>query len=252
MSNLYENLIIWYKLDDNAISTIIIDEKGNNGTSIRNTNLMHIDGRVGDALYFITGDYIDTRNYFNAIFQNNFSISVWIKPDDGKPPTGYENDLWGAGSTDYFSGHLELWNYTISEKSILQFVYINSSTYLDLTLQNAFTDGQEDWHHIVITVEQLSTDYCIAIMYLDNMNVKSTGNEFGQLSEFKLDRNFQIGLTNLATSTGKRHFKGSIDDFRIYNKTLSVEEIEQIYNNESDVFMNLNSTGERLFSENGI
>ena len=43
-----------------------------------NTKSLSLDG---------TNDYVDTNYTSNTLFRDSFSFSVWVKPDDGQPPS---------------------------------------------------------------------------------------------------------------------------------------------------------------------
>ena len=73
--NLFRNLVAWYRLDDDANTTNIIDSWGDNtGTyNGQNTDDRSVPGIVNTALNFTgTPDYIDTNQTFDPIFQSDF------------------------------------------------------------------------------------------------------------------------------------------------------------------------------------
>jgi hypothetical protein len=84
--DLRANCVARYKLDDCAITKTVLDSSGNgyHGTSVRNTSLMAIAGKVGGALSFNgTSDYIiaDTRltQLFAPTYRDSFSVSLLFK-----------------------------------------------------------------------------------------------------------------------------------------------------------------------------
>jgi hypothetical protein len=89
----YASLVAYYKLDDNAANTTVVDEQGfSNGTASKNTNLLHVPGSVDGALFFNntypTGkDYVNLNNSFKAVFGNaagnaGFTASFLAKATD--------------------------------------------------------------------------------------------------------------------------------------------------------------------------
>ncbi|GAI12163.1 unnamed protein product, partial [marine sediment metagenome] len=94
-TSIEDSLVAFYTFNDDTNSTVVIDTQGySNGTFTDatgdpNTDAHATTGKINGALDFDgTDDYVDTGNTFESTFQDSFSISLWIKPDDG----------WASGS----------------------------------------------------------------------------------------------------------------------------------------------------------
>jgi len=92
-----DNIIVHYKMNDNAETTTVIDNKGfANGTAQQNTSALHTDGKIIGALEFNgTSDYIAT-----AEMDEQPSVAFWYKE------SGSEDWIFVANSsgTTYVNG----------------------------------------------------------------------------------------------------------------------------------------------------
>ena len=73
-------VMAYYNFDDNASNTVVEDAFGGiNGTTVRNTTDMSVDGIINTALDFNgSGDYVELNRKYNFTNQN-FSIGYWLK-----------------------------------------------------------------------------------------------------------------------------------------------------------------------------
>tara|TARA_B100000787_G_scaffold147413_1_gene118355 strand:+ start:801 stop:5948 length:5148 start_codon:yes stop_codon:yes gene_type:complete len=95
---------------------------------------------------------------------------------------------------------------------------IDGSTYNINEVISSSTFFNDIWHHLVFTID----DYGNWQVYLNNVKIyTATGQK--PLSTFK--------YLNIGNSLGSanRHFKGNIDDFRLYDTVLTEEEVEKLY-----------------------
>jgi trimeric autotransporter adhesin len=227
-----ENLVAWYKMDDNVASKVVVDEKGNNGTSIRNTSLMHVAGKVAGALDLNgSSDYVNTNNLFLSTFQANFSVSVWIRPTDGILELGITNDIFGIFSSTPSTKDEILIEYSNWGETNINLVYSIVNKYNVISYAPNFIDGQETWHNIVYVVTQSTPTTVKTYLYFDGIYKTTKISTNSTMTNWKSPGNTVfIGQCchDGVPDTGY-YFNGSLDDVRIYNKALSVDEIKQIY-----------------------
>jgi hypothetical protein len=235
-----DNLVAWYKMDDNAASTVVLNEKGDAGTSVRNTNLMHVPGKIGGALSFDpdNNDYVDCNNSYQSTFDSNFTISLWAEPNDGNHDST-QNLICEIPPNDSF--YLEF-----DDSGKLQFGYYVGEAEVIQDSNTGFSNGQETWHHIVITLEQVTASKVTLCFYFDGQSAGTYTNLSMVMSGYTNANNLRMGSRG-----GVEYFSGSLDDVRIYNKALTAGEILQLYN-ESKTIMQLSIAGENLFSMMGI
>lgn len=194
-------LVGWWKFDEGS-GTIATDSSGsgNNGTLVNGP--MWTTGQVGGALSFDgSDDRIDVSGITST--SGTYTFSLWMKQ--------YFNGSNPILSLffDSKSGRLQIC-YSCNNRSMIG--YYDGS-------YHSFSNQPNDnsWHHIVIV---LDANTSTGSYYLDGSYVSNsdyTGVDIG-------------GMTMVGSSYyGGFQFKGLIDDFRIYNRALTANEIKQLY-----------------------
>jgi len=229
--NLTSDCMAHYKLDDCALTATIIDSRGfSHGTSVRNTNFMAVAGKVGGALAFNgTSDYIVadvySANLFAPTYRNSFSISFWCKPDDGQAVT-YQGLFGDNGSECKFHVRID------DAGKITVYYQIDSDEGgVACTSDNEnFTDGLQDWGHIVVVITKTGASSVKIDIYFNNVLTGTTTSDHITMSSFTHITTF-IGLIgNDEDPDFTIPFVGSLDNVTIFNKALSTDEIAFLYN----------------------
>jgi len=172
-------------------------------------------GCKGSAMYF-NGDnsYISMGDTLNNVFTgSNFTISVWV----------YLEDTFDI-STNYYPMILSKWRSTgYNDNAFI--LYINNFTFgQDLdpnTIKYKYpiitwpTPELNKWHHYVVVKNKTITS-----IYLDGQLV-ATSPSYGIY-------NTTYPLVLGALHNNSYNLKGKIDDVRIYNRALSLEQISYL------------------------
>lgn len=180
---------------------------GNDGTV---TNALNISGgKLGEAYSFDgVSDYIDLGNIIHFNTSKNWSISLMFKRL-GTNEAREEMLIYQASA---FSIDVD--------KDVDGAIRITDRT----TFQNKYTSADVinvgSWQHLVVTFNANTNAY---LVYVDNA-VKST---LGLLSDPLTENTNSLSLSR---NSGTSAFNGSIDEVLFFNKTLSVSEIDDIYN----------------------
>ena len=94
-------------------------------------------------------DYVDTGTTNQSVFRSNFSVGVWVKPDDGRP-----------AANDYIVGGLESGNtdgfimYIGTNGKLTVMFKANGDPLTKRTNSAIFADGAiSSWMHILAVVE---------------------------------------------------------------------------------------------------
>ena len=222
MIDLRPYIAAWYKMNDNLPSTVVEDSSGNgyHGESVRNTEDMSIEGKVGGALNFNgTTDYVDTGQTFQSTFQSDFSVSLWCKANSFSG--SIDSALFGA----YNAAESGLLCKRQTNDTIL-FYYDEPSSGVDLTVDYELLVST--WYHIVCMVEQINPTSITISLYINGIlgNSKTAASV---MSRFVNTKNLCVcnfnnnGMFNLP-------FDGSSDNFMLFNKALNQEEIDFLYN----------------------
>ena len=142
-ARLDSSLVGWWKLNDNAASTAVIDSIGSNAgtfsdaTGDPNTNAHDTAGKVNNALIFDgTDDFIDIGD--TSI--NVKSVSLWINQDD-VAGNEFPIDLDGTAYLSVESGVVTVNGFTAA------LLYVNGV--IGESTVTTITAGT--WNHIVIT-----------------------------------------------------------------------------------------------------
>ena len=232
------DLVLYYKLDESTGLTAYDSAGSQNGTltDFIGDNSQWVTGITNNGIYFngSTNQYINAGNSFQSLFQSNFSVSFWIKFDDGRPVSGQDyiwgvRDQPGAYYTQVFS-MLELTGQIVG-------YYGNKTGGVNFTsAYPVFPDGQmTGYYHIAFTVEQQGAGVQ-ALVYVNGIlpAIHSTLDGWSaslDMSQFDSTRNIYIGTWNQLGSVGTG-IAGALDEYRLFNKTLSSNEVQGLYIND--------------------
>jgi len=223
LADLNDGLAAYYPFNGNSN-----DESGNgNNGIVYGANLT--DGILGNvnSAYEFDGidDYIDLGNDDSINLNGDFTLSVWAKVDE--PPGGvYPVQAFigkmgpsGAGQDNQFL-------IEISDSRGLSGMTFEYNSIGRITV-NDFTWPANIWAHVVLTYEATTT---AARFYFQGELLKE---EIFNNSPFTCDIPVALGAT--PSDSGKRYLMGCLDEVRIYNRTLSESEIQELYENNADI-----------------
>ncbi len=217
------NITDW-KLNGTSIAVLNMPfEGGSNSTWTRDYSTYGNNGTVINATWNSTGGYNGFGDYqFNGnnsyIWSNttasevvyNLSLVAWFKTSNSGSILGFTNGLPTGGTHDkelYIqAGHITMYLYPQGG--------ITDST-------DAYNDSK--WHFLVGTWNTNGT----AQIWVDGSQRTSSSMSAGNTQGYAGD--FTIGIASQLPT----YFNGSIDNVMIFNRTLSAQEILNIYNNQS-------------------
>lgn len=228
--NLNKGLIAYYPFNGNAK-----DESGNGHDPIFNNAVLTKD-RFGNkqSAYFFNGksSYIKIKN--TALFSpNELTIVAIVKPMGFYNGTCYNNSIVDKGSWDYYPGSYSL-RFTAGE-------YTNGDCYdgafafqnfVGMNSKNGGPTSKElyvklnNWYCVVYTV---SKNYSRLFV---NGKLMSTMKMTGSIG--KNNENIFIGKKD--NSQYPYWFHGIMDEVRIYNRPLSIEEITTLCNKNTNKY----------------
>ncbi len=219
---LSNGLIGYWTFDGNKIAGVTAYDSstsGNNGT-LTNRPTPTI-GKVGQALRLDgTDDYVTLGGSSIYSFErtDSFSISVWVYKDVITNPMGiFSKQNTTAGQ---FTGYnLSFGNGTLLPTFTLE---SNTSNLLSVT---APAVSAATWHHIVVTYSGNSSPSGIN-MYIDGLSQTLTTGSNTLSASIINSVSPQISGRNGANQLSA----GSVDEVRLYNRVLSVDEAKALYN----------------------
>ena len=204
------NLIVWYKFDDPGY----LGKDEFNLRNLTNTIVSTTSDLIGTSASFTNETYLSIAN-FNLNFDNTItttgiSFSFWFKLD--------------AGSEYY--GHLFTWG---THNSLEKFALIRYNLELKLTIQqgtnlpNTFDIlAYNTWIHLVINIDTSR----VLRVYQNTILVYTLTLTPSLYSGLTTSSPFTLGRAN---GVNMHDYRGGIEDFRIYNKILTLTEISQLY-----------------------
>jgi len=209
-ASVWEGLNAYWDFDANGQTTTnAISRTGNYNLTTGNYGSLTIEsGKVGNAAYFNGstciwgGDILDEDG-------TNRTYAFWIK-NTQTTRTHIFSKYQGSGVGYYILQAIGIDNYSIGH------------SYPDITSTSGINDG--DWHFVVIT---LSTDG--NKIYIDGVLNNSNSNA---LEDEDIDMFFSMGCqcTSDDCSSRQNYYIGYLDEIGVWNRTLSADEVEELYN----------------------
>ena len=178
----------------------------------------------GSTSFDGSNDYIDTGSTFQSTFRDSFTISAWVKPNDGQP-SSYSNiyGIYGDGADRI---HLQL-----DTNGAINFRYKSDGDERSSTTSSAiFSDGSAEWKNIVAVADSSIGGAGGIKLYINGAEVSiDSGNTSGiTFSDFTTTTNFILGARNHGTNGAENFYNGLLSNVGIWSRALSASEIESI------------------------
>ncbi len=211
------NLLTWWGFDESS-ENILYDSAGlNDGVTYGDPVWQFTGGRLGGALRLDgIDDYVQLPigPMIGSLTDSTFAIWVnWSGVGDGSRVFEFGSGEDVSMSLTPRTGPGGAMRFTLTAGS--------SSAEDRLTARAPLPIG---WHHVAVTIDQAST---ISRLYLDGRaqaikrSARFTPSSLGNTTHNWLGRSH---------SPNDHYFSGRLDDFRIYNRALTVREIHEVMN----------------------
>ncbi|MEK6918145.1 MAG: S8 family serine peptidase [Nanoarchaeota archaeon] len=185
---------------------------GNNGTlgggNATLSPTWNASGKIGGAYTFDGVDdviNITKSSTLNNVY--NFSVDVWIRPNITSGAYYIFNNYPGGSVSD---GQFLLY---LDTGKINSFNELAANVVSDIIVAN-------NWYHVAVVMINGSS-YKLYI----NGALNKTDSTVGSGPFLDLNNNFSIGMA----TTGENPFSGNIDNLRVWNRSLSPEQVNQLY-----------------------
>ena len=169
-------------------------------------------------------DYVDTGDHFESVFQDSFTVSAWIKPNDGRPA------VIGSifNTTKAWTGYIYFQIDATTGKCSFQHGVTSDAE--NLATSSTFADNSSDWHNFVAVYTKVDSSNSTIDLYMDGDSAATQLAGTHTTANYDNDTlNVYIGARNLA-GAADRGFNGQVDDVLLYDKALSAAEVTRNYN----------------------
>ena len=230
-ASLKENIILdslvgYWRFDNDKNPAYLADYSGNNHTLQNINNVNFVNGKIGDCANFNEDNHLRLEDHNDFDLQSEGTISVWIylEKDVKEKYAG----LVHKGDSPYWFDEaysLQFWSNQKIRLVLSSTQWFRGSNELDT--QKKFKKDQ-GWQHIV-GMWNPSGMYLYVNGKLDN-----SSNKTGILE------NSSGGLNIGAQLHGHRNnhgFNGKIDEVMIYNKSLTENQISELYNQGKSIIL---------------
>lgn len=255
VSNLYRNvrtptngLTLRYLLDEGSGPTATDSSgNGNNGAITNATYTTDVPMKTrptvtnrltvrdfGTALHFPnTTNYVQTPSH-NLNLGNNMTFSAWVRPLDIVTNSGNRDTIWGSSNA---SGQFQLEISGGNEAGRNRIVVIVPGSYVAETINDILKP--REWQHIVYTRNGTGDTHAFYV------NGVSVSRGVSQSPTLDFTDGASVKLIGARTTTGQ-FLGGTLDELRLWNRTLSAQEVAQLY---AGAFSRQNLVAEYLFDE---
>lgn len=226
------NLVGWWRMGEGDTFPTLLDSSLGYRTLVRaedrSTGAHHgtyafvglgdltSDTPGGISRFSLTGNgtkYVSIGDYLNYTTASPFSLSAWVK---------YTHTNWdsliGKRGSGYYTGYL----LCTAGGPLGMILRDSGGTYIQAVTSSSFNNG--NWHHVVGTWDGSGSISGIKL-YVDGalQGMVTTGTTVGEISN-------SYSLSLASSPAGAFSLVGSIDEAAIYGKTLSLAEVQAIYN----------------------
>ncbi len=212
------NLVCWFKFDDTS-GTTTHDSSGNGFVGYLRGNPQWVNGYKDGAISLnpATEDYVELDIGQLIPTLDECTFSLWV---DWAGRTGADDGLGWQRTLDIGSGqanYIYLCPSTGTTNMAMRVALVANNGIWD-EFDASIGSLPTGWHHIAITVSDSTSTM---IMYVDSESVGSKTNCVNSVDDMGITGNNWLGRSQYADP----FFDGILDDFRIYNRVLSQNEL---------------------------
>lgn len=224
------DMLAWYKFDGDE-NLMLLDSSGNNRHLQYNINSTRMffskKSKIGSGCLYTQWDYADGNSYLYYSTSNNgerdlfvkyneYTFSYWIKKNEsGQPPT---NCVFSKDSAHWYSDE--------STVGTSEFFYngfgINRQYY-----SNGYTLNTNDWVHVTTVFKTENKNISVAKLYTVYFYYNGVFyNSKSGVRSSTITNIYKIGNNEVGYGAPLNAY---LDDFRIYKRALTQDEITVIY-----------------------
>jgi hypothetical protein len=222
-----ENLAAYWAFENGYADSV----SGTAGTPVNASAISFVDGKVGKAVEVASPGYINSNVGATIAALGSFTMACWIK----QPAS------LSSGPTTYMPFSLNQAGYSWEQtKFFMLFNNADNATnsYGKVCLMDQWLDAGQvwpkmldgEWHQMTITFN--GTTGALRVYIDGNLLSQSSSTTLKMQDDFGDADSFTLGGPddNAHTINGwMNSLSGDLDEFRVYNKELSLEEVQGLY-----------------------
>jgi len=230
------SLVGYWKMDDDAASTAVDDDVGvvpHDGVATSNTEDLHVTGKVGTGCFNFNGtDAVEVADHADFTFvegvDGDFSVAAWVYVT----AIGTHQVIiskWEGGAAREWRLKLDTNQYLV-----LSLYDETNNKEIKATSDDALTHG---WHLVVAAYEGEHGSWTVGTaanyitLYVDGAAIDSTAtNDASYVKMVDQATKVTVGAQYNVTPVLDSYWADKIDNVMIFDKALSEEEVEALYN----------------------
>ncbi len=202
-AHLEKDIEAWYKFEEKS-GTHVSDASGNGHHGVLRYGKiddMATTGRINGAFEFSGATHVEIPNH-PQLTLNEFTLHAWVKPQQKQG--GDAQILSKQGS----------YGLALPDNAAMKFYF----WHMDRVIDHAFTP--QEWVNLIATF-----DGTVRRFYVNGVRIATINSPSPPISKEPL----RLGTLENRSPDPFRHFKGTIDDIRIYRRALNENEVRLLY-----------------------
>jgi len=218
-------LVAYYKFENNLKD---LSGNKNDGLAVKANNFKYVDAIAGKGVKYSGASYIEVKDSDSLDLDRGFTFGTWIykeKSKDNQPIFSKHGESHYKPNSSY--NLLDWIDGTGQRLSVFNFENDGNMNEFDTDDSNDIADGR--WFYYTATYngkevddETVNKDSNTVKLYINGELVKT--------EEFDGDISNSSGPLWIGGTTEGIYFKGIMDEFRIYNYSLTPTQVKTLYN----------------------
>lgn len=215
--NTSSNIVVWYRFNNDS-NNMLLDSSGSNYNLTNNgATFDNIDFKMGNGSAKLTNSqYLSINNNVNPN-KSSWTFAFWLKVPTN---ANTNNSIFAFYNNNDSNQYLEM---KVSTSGVAFNMGYDATR--QVTIMPTTTSLYDTWHHFVWYIQDTSFGSTIQStlrIFYDAIRIYNTT---------AMNQNASFPIPNASwTNRTIGPFNGNIDDFRIYNRILSDNEIYSLYN----------------------
>jgi len=209
-----DTLAIYLPFDDgNGKGAKDVTQYGNDAQFMGKSDIKWVDGKFGGGIELDGQNYVDIPWTESIdVAEKSFSVEIWFKYAEESASGSL---VWGYNVQ---AGNPQFWiRAEPGSNRIRGLIHDKTSTSIIIQTKSPYNDG--NWHHLAFVRDAKGED--TLTVYIDGKVEDSQKGKIGSVTEGQ-----KYGIHLGQRVDGENKYKGALDEFRLWKRTLSASEIK--------------------------